>query len=37
MADIVLTQGESLPSETKVRYIDAGDGTHALVIFVGAN
>jgi hypothetical protein len=31
MADIVLTQGQSLPPGTQVRYRDMGDGTHALV------
>lgn len=31
MADIVLTQGESLSAGTQFRYRDMSDGTHALV------
>ena len=31
MADLVVQQGSSLPPDTKTRYRDMGDGTHALV------
>jgi hypothetical protein len=38
MADIVLTQGQSLPETMQTTYKDLGDGTHALVIeFVPAS
>jgi hypothetical protein len=37
MADIILTQGESLPTGMQVRYRDMGDGTHALVVFDAAS
>jgi len=36
MADLVLTQGQSLPSGTQTRYKDMGDGTHAMVVSIGA-
>ena len=32
MADIDITQGESVPITMKTKYEDMGDGTHALVI-----
>lgn len=32
MADIVLTQGQSVPSTMQTRYRDMGDGTHAQVV-----
>jgi len=33
MADIVLKQGESVPSTMQTRYRDMGDGTHAEVVY----
>jgi hypothetical protein len=36
MADIVLTQGQSLPAGMQTRYKDMGDGTHAQVVSTGA-
>ena len=35
MADIVLSQGESVPSTMQTRYRDMGDSTHALVVATG--
>lgn len=35
MADLVLASGEQIPLETKTRYKDMGDGTHALVVALG--
>jgi len=32
MADIVLTQGQSVPATMQTRYRDMGDGTYARVI-----
>lgn len=38
MADITLTQGQSVPSTMQTRYQDLGDGTHALTInFIAAS
>lgn len=36
MADITLSQGQSIPDGTLFRYKDMGDGTHALVVFDGS-
>ena len=35
MADINISQGESVPMTMHTKYEDMGDGTHALVISVG--
>lgn len=32
MADIVLEQGQGVPPTMQTRYLDLGDGTHALVV-----
>ena len=35
MADIELKQNEQLASNTKIKYKDMGDGTYALILYVG--
>lgn len=36
MADIVLTQNQSIPDTMRTRYRDNGDGTHSLAVaFIG--
>lgn len=37
MADIILTQAQSLPATTRIRYKDMGDGTHAEVVVTDAS
>jgi hypothetical protein len=37
MADYVRTQGEGVPPSMRTRYIDRGDGTHALVVDLRAS
>lgn len=36
MVDYTPRQGESVPLGTRTRYVDMGDGTHALLIFDGS-
>ena len=35
MADISISQGQSVPQDMHTKYEDMGDGTHALVVSVG--
>ena len=35
MADINISQGQSVPQDMHTKYEDMGDGTHALVVSVG--